>query len=122
MNHSQDIDDGLEEFEDHKEQQNAEERFRKRPELFDRMVSGDPFCASKINELLLNGPRIGQDDHPFSFESGYASVSGIHHGIAKVLAIRWSEHGKSLEISVRDHSRQVSLARLMPEAVDGSDV
>lgn len=118
VNHYQDIDDGLEEFEENKDRQEAEERLRQRPALFDRMVSGDPFCATVIQELMLIGPRTGRDDHPFSFESGYANVVGVHRQRAKVLAFRWSENGKTLEISMTDHDRTPILNRMAQEAVD----
>lgn len=97
MNHQQDIDDGLDEFTEDRERQEAERGFKRQPGPFARDIKGLPFAPEKVDELILIGDRTEEHGSPFDFESGYAVVRGRWMGSAVTLVLRWEQNGREVQ-------------------------
>ena len=91
MNHHQDIDDGLTEFEEQQDRDQAEERFRKQPKLFTKPFTNLPFEDGSLVQIALTGRRISDADTPLAFESGYMLLRGTVFGFSQNLLIRWDQ-------------------------------
>lgn len=101
MNHNEDIEDGLEEFQAERERAIAEKEYLKKPTLFDTDTEVPAFMGIKAKSVILIGRRIKDDGHPFDFESGFISVDGIAGEVPHTLDVRWFDNGQVVEQSLR---------------------
>lgn len=104
VNHFADIDEGVEVFDDQKERERAENKFRRFPSTARVSIDGDAFTPTDIHQVILLGsPRSGhaQPGGLFDFEDGYLEATGYFEGsgspLRQRITIRWSDYGRNVQ-------------------------
>lgn len=106
MNHFADIVDGVEAFDDEKERQAAEVKFRENPAYAVVMLDNVLFEPSTVKTVHLLGSlrhdRRTTVPQPFDFEEGYLEATGLFVDgrtgkIPVDVAVRWSDFGQNVQ-------------------------
>jgi len=90
VNHNEDIDDGIAEFQAERERAEAEKVYRRFANLFDSEINGKRFTGKKVGSIVLAGRRTGHRGHPYDFENGTITLDGQHGGTPATLTVRWA--------------------------------